>query len=441
MKTALKTLLASTLVIFHSIGFAGLEWYSGWQLTTAMNHQRAGAAVLESNGRIYALGGIDGIHFLDSAEYSTIQADGTLSRWKMTSSLNEERGFFAAAAHNGFIYIAGGGNGPNGHHYLRSVERAQILVDGSLGPWVTEQSQLNYPRRCAKLVVAGNALYALGGFSGTLMDSVERAEILADGSLGKWSLEENRMTMPRYINAVKKYNNAVYVIGGHDQNEGSGLVDVEFASLDSTDILGLWQKTASMKHPRYALSAAAHTGFLYALGGLHGAIYSDIIEKGTIGKHGNIQDWQSTTSLSSLRANFGTVVYKSRIYIIGGTNRDGYYNTVEMASFDSKGDIGFMATPQQITAIKKKASDRSAGPMLLPNLGTIKQIIHTELYSYIEVTQDGNNQWLAAPRSEFAVNDQVRYSRGLTMTNFHSKILQRDFPSIIFVERIQKTEK
>ena len=438
MKTTAKVMLICLLGIFHTATPASLEWYLGWRTTTSMNLQRAGAAVLEVNGRIYAIGGVDGIRFLNSAEYTTIKPDGTLAPWRMTAALNEGRGFFSAVAHKGYIYVAGGGNGPNGSHYLQSVERAKILADGSLGPWITESSTLAYPRRCAKLAMAGDTMFALGGFGGTLLDSVESAPIHIDGSLGTWTLEANRMTMPRYINALKKHHGAVYVIGGHDQLEGSGLVDVEYAAISADHTLAPWRPTVAMNKPRYALSAAAHGDYIYALGGLHGAIYTDVTEKGIIDKQGAIRAWQLTTPLSSLRANFGTVVYKDRIYIIGGTNRDGYYNSVQMAGFNAKGDIGIMATQQEIASFKRAATSRSEQPDMLPNYGIVRQIIHTKLYSYIEVEQDNGEQWLAAPRTELQVNDRIRFSRGLTMTNFHSRILQRDFPSIIFVERLEK---
>lgn len=438
MKMIANVILICLLGIIHTAASASLEWYPGWRTTTPMNQQRAGAAVLEVNGRIYAIGGVDGIRFLDSVEYTTIKADGTLATWRMTAALNEKRGFFSAVAHKGYIYIAGGGNGPNGSHYLQSVERTKILADGSLGPWVNESSTLTYPRRCAKLVVIGDTLYTLGGFGGTLLDSVESAPIHTDGHLGTWSLETNRMTMPRYINALKKHHSAVYVIGGHDQLEGSGLVDVEYAAINADNALAPWRTTAAMNKPRYALSAAAHGDYIYALGGLHGAIYTDVIEKGIIDKQGAIRTWQLSTSLSSLRANFGTVVYKDRIYIIGGTNRDGYYNSVQTAGFNATGDIGIMATQQEIASFKQAATSSSEKRAMLPNYGIVRQIIHTKLYSYIEVEQESGNQWLAAPRTELQVNDRIRFSRGLTMTNFHSRILQRDFPSIIFVERLEK---
>jgi hypothetical protein len=193
-----------------------------------------------------------------------------------------------------------------------------------------------------------------------------------------------------------------------------------------------------MQHGRYALSAAANNNYLYALGGLDGAIYSAVIEKSQREASG-LSPWQETTPLSSPRANFGVVTYKQRIYIIGGTNRDGYYATVESAGFSPGGDIGFWASPQQAALHQQQLEMREhAARPKLPNEGVISEIIHTEAYSYIEVVNDGEHRWLAAPRSDFVINDKVRYSRGLTMSNFHSKALQRDFAAILFVERIEK---
>ena len=116
----------------------------------------------------------------------------------------------------------GGGNGPSGHHLLRSVERAEIRADGSLGPWHKETQLLNYPRRCAKVVAEGDYLYAIGGFGGTLFDSVERARFNADGSLGPWQLMETKLTMPRYIHAVAERGDYLYLLGGHEQQGGKG---------------------------------------------------------------------------------------------------------------------------------------------------------------------------------------------------------------------------
>ncbi|MFQ5488612.1 MAG: Kelch repeat-containing protein [Gammaproteobacteria bacterium] len=413
-------------------------WVSGWRQSAPLQVQRAGAAVVAVGEHLYVIGGIDGRDFLRAVEYSRFRPDGSLEPWRRTSTLREARGFFGAVAQGGYLYAVGGANGPNGKHLLRSVERAAIHPDGSLGPWKTLAAALNYPRRCVKLALVDQVIYALGGFAGSLLDSVERATIDAKGGLGPWTLLDERLTMPRYVNTVKKHGAAVYVIGGHNEAEGSGLVEVEYARRNAAGTLSPWRRTAPLAVGRYALAAAAQGDYLYALGGLEGAIYSRMIEKSRIDGHGGLRPWQTTTSLSSPRANFGVVVHKGRIYIIGGTNRDGYYRSVEYARFNDSGDIGFHASPTEAASYEnqRRAREQGARPPL-PNAGVVTDIIHTRIYSYIEVESGATRKWLAAPRSEFAIGQHIRYSRGVTMTNFHSKTLNRDFPLIIFVERVE----
>ncbi|MFQ5470597.1 MAG: Kelch repeat-containing protein, partial [Gammaproteobacteria bacterium] len=414
-------------------------WISGWQTTSALNTQRAGAAILHVGNTIYAIGGVDGVDFMDSVEFSKINPGGSVSDWKVTSSMGTERGFFDAVYHNGYIYAVGGGNGPSGENLLRSVERAQVLADGTLGPWILEQAKLNYPRRCVKLITTGNKIIALGGFGGVLLDTVEEATINKDGSVNQWRILPQKMTIPRYVNTAKKLDNTIFVLGGHRETEGSGLNAIESSRIDTNNVLGDWKQVNPMKQARYALSSATANNYLYAAGGLNGAIYLDSIEKTRINGQGELSEWQTTTSLASPRANFGTVTYKGHIYIIGGTNRDGYYASVEYASINDKGDIGFWGTKQQAAAYEShQASLKRTKHRQLPNRGVVTQVIHTNMYSYVEVKQTNRILWIAAPKSEFAINDKIRFSRGVTMTNFHSRTLDRDFPTIIFVEHVQK---
>ena len=89
-------------------------WIPGWQQASEMNSVRAGASVLQVNGVIYAIGGINGHDFLNTTEYSKINLDGSLAAWQRSAILNDARGFFDVVEHNGFIYAAGGGKGENG---------------------------------------------------------------------------------------------------------------------------------------------------------------------------------------------------------------------------------------------------------------------------------------------------------------------------------------
>ena len=119
---------------------SSVQWVKGWRDGSALKGPRAGAATVVVNGYIYVIGGVNGFNFVRLTEYAKINDDGSLSPWKETSLLNEERGFIDAVAKDGYIYVVGGGNGPNGKNLLRTVERAKVNEDCSLSSWQTMQS-------------------------------------------------------------------------------------------------------------------------------------------------------------------------------------------------------------------------------------------------------------------------------------------------------------
>ena len=352
--------------------------------------------------------------------------------------LNEERGFIDAVAKDGYIYVVGGGNGPNGKNLLRSVERARVNADGSLTPWQTLSGGMVMPRRCSKTVIKGNFIYALGGFAGALLDNVEKAEILSNGELGTWTIEDATMTIPRYVNTVKASHGNTYVIGGHDQMKGVGITNVEWAVPAETGGVKDWAPTSSLQVGRYGLASAGHGDALYAIGGLTGLEYLNTIEVATIQENGELSSWRFTTPLSEPRATFSTVVYKNWIYVIGGTNQDRYLNTVEYASFNDNNDIGFMGTQQEAQAYQAKLDKLKAAKPRLPNYGTVKAVQHASMYTYIQVVNEQGVMWLAGPKTELKLNDKIRFSKGVSMSNFYSKELQRSFPVVLFVSKIEK---
>ena len=58
-------------------------------------------------------------------------------------------------------------------------------------------------------------------------------------------------------------------------------------------------------------------------------------------------------------------------------------------------------------------------------------------YTYIEISENGERLWLAAPRTLLADGSTIRFSDGVLMRDFYSKVLQRSFPAIIFVRRVE----
>jgi len=45
--------------------------------------------------------------------------------------------------------------------------------------------------------------------------------------------------------------------------------------------------------------------------------------------------------------------------------------------------------------------------------------------------------WIAGPKTELKPETRIQYSTGVFMSNFYSKELQRNFPSVLFVGTIQ----
>ncbi|MFQ5432077.1 MAG: hypothetical protein ACE5EN_06185, partial [Nitrospinota bacterium] len=392
-----------------------------------------------NNGFIYMIAGVDGKNFLKSTEYTRIKEDGSLEAWKQGPSLNIERGFVDAVVSNGKIYIIGGGNGPYGQNLLASAERASINPDGSLGEWQLEKFSMDTPRRCSKLIVSGNHIYSFGGYGGAMLNTVERTEILKDGTLAEWVYEDKTMTVLRYINSVKKINGIVYVVGGHDERRGVGITNVEQSNIIKTGGLEEWKDTTRLQTGRYALATTAYGDYLYALGGITGVKYLTTVEKTKIDSNGQLSAWRPTTELSVPRANFNTAVYKGRLYILGGVNNKSYLTSVEYADFSKKGDIGYMGTEEEQMEYKKKLAARAeASRAPLPNRGVVKEVLQTSAYTYVLVSGSGGSAWLAGPKVDVKVNDTISFPEGVNMPNFHSSELNRNFREVIFVGEIRK---
>ncbi len=419
-------------------GAPGQVWVPGWREGPPMQRARSGAAAVVVEGVIHLIGGVDGKNFLRSSEFIRIGSGGELSEWAPGPALNTPRGFFAVARHENFVYAVGGGQGRYGKVLLDSIERAEIRPDGTLGEWTMERFRLNTKRRCTKVAVIGGHLYAFGGFGGTLLDTVERAEIRPDGSLGEWAVLMDGMNLARYIHGVAKVRSRIYMVGGHDKVRGVGIADVEWSRLDDEGWLEPWQLSDSLQTGRYGLAVLQQGDYLYALGGLDGAAYLDSIEKARVNPDGSLGAWQYTTPLASRREGMSTAVVDGTVYVMGGTNLTGYKHSIEYASFDAQGDIGYWATPEEAAEKQRERDEKAAQERILPNEAVV--IVHrkTARYSYLEVLRDdGMSAWLAGPTVELPVGTRVQFPNGVVMRNFYSKELQRNFPVLMFVGELR----
>jgi hypothetical protein len=72
----------------------------------------------------------------------------------------------------------------------------------------------------------------------------------------------------------------------------------------------------------------------------------------------------------------------------------------------------------------------------LSQQATVLSTISVPQYTYIEAAQGKKTVWLAAASMAVKKGDVIRFDDGMVMNNFYSKTLKRNFPSIVFVNRL-----
>ncbi|NQU35794.1 MAG: SH3-like domain-containing protein [Bacteroidetes bacterium] len=69
------------------------------------------------------------------------------------------------------------------------------------------------------------------------------------------------------------------------------------------------------------------------------------------------------------------------------------------------------------------------------NSGLIKEVIQTSNYTYCFVADDQSEYWVAIAKMEVTAGQTLYFNQGLQMKDFHSKELDRTFPSVFFVQK------
>ena len=70
--------------------------------------------------------------------------------------------------------------------------------------------------------------------------------------------------------------------------------------------------------------------------------------------------------------------------------------------------------------------------------GMVLETIDVDGYTYIRLDQAGQEVWLAGTPLVVSKGEFVRYSGEMMMQDFHSKTLDRTFPTILFVSKVQR---
>jgi N-acetylneuraminic acid mutarotase len=254
--------------------------------------------------------------------------------------MNTPRIFLATAQAGDVIYALGGEYFPEGQmRLLNTVEWTRVNADGRLASW-QEANPMLTPRRSPTAAVVGDYLYALGGYNGVFLRTVERAKILKAGGLGPWEWVPQSLTTSRYIHGGAAVGNRLYVVGGHLMESGHGSSAAEWATVGPDGQINAWTTTSALLQPRFLAGSAAANESIFVIGGYDGQ-YLSSVEEARILPDGNLGSWTETTPLPAPREGPAVTVHGKKIYVIGGSNNGVFLQTAQWAEAGPDGQLGY----------------------------------------------------------------------------------------------------
>ncbi|MBE0638137.1 MAG: right-handed parallel beta-helix repeat-containing protein [Bacteroidales bacterium] len=146
-------------------------------------------AVVIGSNTIYVLGGRDDTNLYNTIYYATINTDGSIGPWQTSAvTLPVPLWGHTAVYCNGYIYVAGGAHNTSATTARNAVYYAKVLADNTLSAF-SNGTNLPAPRNGHSMVVHGDKVYALGGFTlgGGKANTVYHATSGNNGALGVWT--------------------------------------------------------------------------------------------------------------------------------------------------------------------------------------------------------------------------------------------------------------
>jgi len=319
---------------------AELDQASGAHQMTKLVTARDSHTATVIGGHLYIVGGVGSGGSLNSVEAAVINADGTLGPFTIAGdvTLATARQAHTAVAIGNRLYVLGG----LGIGALSSVEQATIGPDGLLGTFATVAGvTLTTARQGHTSAVIGNYLYVFGGFGGSALNSIERAAINTDGSLGPFmTVSGVSLAAARYGHTTTIVGNKLYIIGG--AGSGGTLRDVEQATINADGSLGPFEAAAGvmLSAARTTHSAVVLGKAIYVVGGVGASGSLTSVEQLAINDDSSLKAVAPATgvSLTSARRGHAAVVLGNYFYVFGGAGGS-YLNSVETASINISGGL------------------------------------------------------------------------------------------------------
>lgn len=311
-----------------------------WTRRAEMPTGRASFGLVEVSGKLYAIGGRVARLSGSSTPDRTVEAyDPATDTWTPRASMVSTRQQFSTAVLDGKIYAVGGygTTASSSFALLSSVE----VYDPSTNEW-SAQANLPTARVDHGLAAAAGNLYAVGGSFGSY-SSTSRVDRY-DPATNRWTVMAGLPTARQELGVAAASNGRIYAIGGFDGRllptvEEMDPVAVAPATATSTitatatvtptstatpvSVSSGWTTRSSLPGPRSALGLTAGANDkLYAAGGsaptqIVASVQEFDVATGT---------WIARAAMSAPRADFPLVTASNgRMYAIGGNGGFGSY--------------------------------------------------------------------------------------------------------------------
>ncbi|MCA9344552.1 hypothetical protein KC946_01830 [Candidatus Saccharibacteria bacterium] len=149
--------------------------------------------------------------------------------------------------------------------------------------------------------------------------------------ISTWTTEANALPQTRVEQGTAEYNGYVYQVGG---SGGTGVrTSTVYAQIEAGGSIGEWQESSyDLPQESYRLSAEAHDGYLYAIGGRNGPALNTIYRAAIDPETGAPGEWSAeANTLPAVRYYHSTFIFQNYLYVVGGDNNGGAVNTVYSA--------------------------------------------------------------------------------------------------------------
>jgi hypothetical protein len=310
---------------------------------------RYGQGLVTSGDGVYLLGGMTGASTYTASVARATVVEGNLGSFsnQPAVTLRTPRAGFATAVIGTYVYVIGGRSATG---VIGTIERAPIAPDGTLGTFAPYAGSLFTPRAdFSAAVINGYTgtryLYVLGGIAadGTVLGSVEKATIAADGSIGAFvTVAGATMTTPRYQAAILVHQedqipgSFFYLVGGRDAN-GAYLGDIERGNVEGNGNYygSIHLDGVSLGTARAGAALSLIGNQLYVIGGANAGGAVDSVEVATFGPDAAAPLTAfapaSGVHLHDARSSMSCTVIANELYAVGGQNASGALGTIEHA--------------------------------------------------------------------------------------------------------------